>query len=440
MSLSLIALIAGGLVVIVLIAMVTGIFNKLVSYRNRYKNAFAQIEVQLKRRYDPIPNHAVARIARRKTCPMNTGTLLPLLTSGVVLFSACSQPASVDQDQMGRGANSFAVKTPTPAPETGFVYTADEKGNSVSVIDLGSGLVKTVGVSITPHNVQVSRDGRSLLVVGMRTGMKMSEHQAGETERTPEAMQRGRLLIFDAATMNADGAADIEVGRKPAHVIIDAQGQLAYVTNAEDNTLSVVDVAQRKVVGEIGSGTSPHGLRMSPDGREIYVANTGDDSVSVIDVAGLREVARIPVGKAPGQVGFTPDGRRVYVSSTTENIVVVVDTAQRKRIADIPVGRTPIQVFATPDGRYVYVGNEGTSENPDNRASVIDTATDQVIATVETGTGAHGVVVSDDGSRAFVANTIDGTVSVIDTANQKVTRNIKVGEGSGGITFRSVQQ
>ena len=56
MSLTVIALIAGGLVVVVLIAMVTGIFNRLVSYRNRYKNAFAQIEVQLKRRHDLIPN------------------------------------------------------------------------------------------------------------------------------------------------------------------------------------------------------------------------------------------------------------------------------------------------------------------------------------------------------------------------------------------------
>ena len=49
-------LIAIVVVFVLLALMVMGIYNKLVALRNRYKNAFAQIDVQLKRRYDLIPN------------------------------------------------------------------------------------------------------------------------------------------------------------------------------------------------------------------------------------------------------------------------------------------------------------------------------------------------------------------------------------------------
>lgn len=44
------------IVLIILVAFPVSIYNKLVSLRNRFKNAFAQIDVQLKRRYDLIPN------------------------------------------------------------------------------------------------------------------------------------------------------------------------------------------------------------------------------------------------------------------------------------------------------------------------------------------------------------------------------------------------
>ena len=43
-------------IIIVLIIFVVGLYNNLVTLRNRYKNAFSQIDVQLKRRYDLIPN------------------------------------------------------------------------------------------------------------------------------------------------------------------------------------------------------------------------------------------------------------------------------------------------------------------------------------------------------------------------------------------------
>lgn len=369
---------------------------------------------------------------------MNKSIMPTLLTTMVALFAACSQPAGVNQERTNNSNGPSAVTTPTTASEAGFVYTADERGNSISVIDLSTGQVRDIATRISPHNIQASRDGRLLLAVGPVAAMTGNQPQMKMND--DDEMERGRLLILDAETIAVDSAGDIEIGRHPAHVIIDAQGKRAYATNSEDNNVLVIDVAQKKVVGEIKTGKFPHGLRMSPDGREIYVANVNDNSISVIDVAQSKEVIRIPVGKAPVQVGFTPDGRRAYVSLRDENSVAVIDTAQRKQIATVAVGRNPIQVFAMPDGRYVYVANQGTETNPDNTVSVIETANNSVVATIETGKGAHGVVLSDDGRRAFIANIVDDTVSVIDTATQTVINRIKVGKGPNGITFRSASR
>lgn len=326
----------------------------------------------------------------------------------------------------------------TPWKQGSFVYTADEHGNSISAIDLAASRVTTVPITISPHNLQITADGKWLLAVGEPAADGHAHGHGGDAQGVVEA--KGRLLILDTATLDSKPTGEIAVGTHPAHVVADQSGERAFVTNAGDNSVSVVDLAAGKVISTIGTGRYPHGLRMSPDGREVYVANVQDGTVSVIATDGLTELARIPVGATPVQVGFTPDGRSVYVSLRDENQVAVVDTTTRSLIATIDVGPNPIQVHATPDGRFVYVANQGTDAQPNDTVSVIEVATSNVIDTVRTGKGAHGVAVSSDGAFVFITNIVDGTVSAIDTATRKVIAEFSVGRGPNGITYRSPQE
>ncbi len=83
------------LVVIVFIAivamMVIGIYNKLVTMRNRYKNAYAQIDVQLKRRYDLIPNLVETAKGYLKH---ESGTLTAVTEARNIAYAAAKGAAS----------------------------------------------------------------------------------------------------------------------------------------------------------------------------------------------------------------------------------------------------------------------------------------------------------------------------------------------------------
>jgi Cu+-exporting ATPase len=127
---------------------------------------------------------------------------------------------------------------------------------------------------------------------------------------------------------------------------------------------------------------------------EAHGTHAPTPSSVLIDVAERKGVARIPAGKVPVQVAFTPNGAKVYVSLNGENAVGVIDTQTRKRVTSLPVGRTPIQLYATADGKTIYVANQGSAESPDRTVTVLDAVQHRVVATVETGDGCHGAVVS----------------------------------------------
>ena len=66
---------------------------------------------------------------------------------------------------------------------------------------------------------------------------------------------------------------------------------------------------------------------------------------------------------------------------------------------------------------------------------MITTASRRVSATVVTGEGAHGVVGGAGGQRAYVANSFAGSVSVLDTTTDQAMATVPVGRGPNGITF-----
>ena len=326
-----------------------------------------------------------------------------------------------------------AQTAPAMKNATGFVYTADEAGNTISTINLATGQVAIVPAKLSPHNAQVSADGARLLVVGDASMPAGAQGHGGSSlgMKVP-----GQLLVFSTASIASGPTASITLGDHPAHVVVDSNGARAFATLSGENVVAVIDLGRNEVVRKIPTGRFPHGLRISPDGRSVYVANVEDGSVSVVDTTTLSAVAKISVGKGPVQVGFTPDGAKVYVSLRDENKVAVIDAKTKVVLARIDVGRNPIQVHATRDGRFVYVANQGTEAEPSDTVSVIETATGKVVATTRTGAGAHGVATSTDGRYVFVTNIVAGTVSAIDAESRAVVATFTVGRGPNGITYK----
>ena len=94
------------LVAIVLGLWVAGIYNSLVALRNRFKNAFAQIDVQLKRRYDLIPNLVEVAKGYMKH---ESGTLEAVIKARNVAYAA-SQTAAANPADAGAMKNLLGAE------------------------------------------------------------------------------------------------------------------------------------------------------------------------------------------------------------------------------------------------------------------------------------------------------------------------------------------
>jgi len=234
------------------------------------------------------------------------------------------------------------------------------------------------------------------------------------------------VFVIDTATETASPAT-IGVGEDPMGIAITPDGKTAYVVNAGEGTVSVVDTATSTTVKTIKVGTRPFAIAITPDGRKAYVANFTSGDVSVIDTAtNTASQTPIDVGNEPDAIAITPDGRTAYVANYRDDEISVLSTATDSEVGErIKVGDGPSSIAITPDGRTAYVSNE-----IEGTVSALDTASSTVSgARIEVGDAPFAIAVTPDGQRAYVANLHSDDVSAIDTSdNTIVASSIPVGK------------
>src|SRR5664279_4601844 len=86
----------------------------------------------------------------------------------------------------------------------------------------------------------------------------------------------------------------------------------AYITNYDNNTVSVIDTATNKVTATVPVGIGPEGVAVTPDGKKVYVANNDSNSVSVIDTATNTVTATGYGVFSPYGVAVNPTGTKVF--------------------------------------------------------------------------------------------------------------------------------
>ena len=191
---------------------------------------------------------------------------------------------------------------------------------------------------------------------------------------------------------------------EPLYMALTPNGKTLYVVNAVtesdpdiSGSISVVSTRSNEVVDTIELRTGfPMEMAISPNGKRVYLAvsqasgaidSEGDNRVEVIDTKINAIVATIPIdGLAPyGPIGIaiSSDGKKVYVSYRGDRSVRVIDTGTNEEIASVKVGDAPVGIAVTPNKKWVYVANRSAlSDPPVSTVSVIDARTNAVVQTI----------------------------------------------------------
>jgi YVTN family beta-propeller protein len=128
-------------------------------------------------------------------------------------------------------------------------------------------------------------------------------------------------------------------------------------------------------------GKGDEGFDVSPDGRELWTANAQDGTLSVIDLT-TRMVTATLDAKTFGanRLKFTPEGRFVLISSLGNGDLVIYDRASRKEFKRVKIGHGAAGILIDQAGNRAFIAC-----GPDNYVAVLDLKTFEVTAHLDVG-------------------------------------------------------
>ncbi len=197
-----------------------------------------------------------------------------------------------------------------------------------------------------------------------------------------------KIASYDPATDKIDW--QFETGQNTTHMVLPSKdAKTLFTSNTGSDSVSVIQQgaggAWAQTIVPVGKG--PEGIDLSPDGREVWSASSRDGSLSIIDVATKKVAQTIDIGtKRSNRVKLTPDGKFALVSDLDAGELVVIDAPARKVVKRIALGKNPEGVLVPPNGDRAYVAVNG-----DNFVAVVDLKAWTVAKKIEAGRGPDGM-------------------------------------------------
>ena len=230
-------------------------------------------------------------------------------------------------------------------------------------------------------------------------------------------------------------------------VVLPAQTLL--VTNQSAHTLSFVNPATGKVVGELAEGGAGHEIATSPDGKWAFVplygssgvgkAGTDGSTMLVIDVPLRKVVSTFDFGHGVRPHRPVWDARRnvLYVTTELDRSISIYDPNQKKIVGSIPTEQEHSHMFAlSGDGRRGYTANVGPGT-----VSVLDMDAKKVLKVIPVSKDTQRISISNDDSMVFTADQTAPKLVVIDAKSMAVKGSVPLpGLGYGTASTKDGKQ